>query len=222
MSSPVVVDNILALALKDSSSKLNRLCLTQYCHGVTGYGLSNSLKRLPHLETLELSFLDIRKEEIEVIGRTCPLLKSFQWSLWGGDVYAHAIAKSMPALRHLTLVGIMDDAGGVQAILNGCPHLESLDLRLCAYLDHDGNIEKMCKERIKDFKYNPDNVRKANEDSDVDAFYDDDDDDDDDALGEANEDSEMDGFSDDDDLGDYGVSSGSDVSAGDDYDCYWL
>ncbi|KAJ9565889.1 hypothetical protein OSB04_001855 [Centaurea solstitialis] len=193
-------DNLLD-HISRCSSKLNRLCLTQ-CHGVTGCGLSNSLKRLPHLETLEISFVDIRKEDIEVIGRTCPLLKSFEMeAMWDGDVYAHAIAKSMPALRHLRLIGIMDDDDGVQAILNGCPNLESLDLRLCAYFDRDRNLEKLCRERIKDFvqkdfKYDRYNIPKANEDSDTDDFSDDD------ARSEANEDSVRDDFDDDDDDGD--------------------
>ncbi|KAJ9565951.1 hypothetical protein OSB04_001917 [Centaurea solstitialis] len=125
---------------------------------LNGFGTDDLLDHisrwLPHLETLELSSVDIRKEDIEVIGRTCPLLKSFEMeAMWGGDVYAHAIAKSMPALPHL-------------------------------------------RERIKDFKdfkYDRDNIPKANEDSDTDDFYDDD------SLSDANEDSDMDDFDDDDD-----------------------
>ncbi|KAJ9565945.1 hypothetical protein OSB04_001911 [Centaurea solstitialis] len=141
-----------------SSSKLKCLRLTS-CYDITPCGIINALKSLPHLETLELYDFHIPKEEdIELIGRNCPLLKSFEMqTMWaGGDVYAHAIAKSMPALRHLKLFGLMDDDNGVQAILNGCPHLESLDLRGCPYhdLDLDENLEKLCRERIKDFKYN--------------------------------------------------------------------
>ncbi|KAJ9566036.1 hypothetical protein OSB04_002002 [Centaurea solstitialis] len=144
------------------SSKLNCLRLTS-CYDITVRGLSNALKRLPHLETIQLYYFDFRKkEDIEVIGRSCPLLKSFKmWTMMSaGDVYAHAVAKSMPALRHLKLIGIMDD-DGVRAILNGCPHLESLHLCRCPSqyrdldldLDLDKNLEKLCRERIKDFKY---------------------------------------------------------------------
>ncbi|KAJ9565891.1 hypothetical protein OSB04_001857 [Centaurea solstitialis] len=151
------------------SSKLNCLRLED-CDDITPCGLSNALKRLPHLETLELYAFHIPKEEdIELIGRNCPLLKSFEMKPMcaGGDVYARAIAKSMPALRHLKLFGLMDDNNGVQAILNGCPHLESLDLRGCPYhdLDLDENLEKLCRERIIDFKYN---ISESEEDSDTD------------------------------------------------------
>ncbi|KAJ9565858.1 hypothetical protein OSB04_001824 [Centaurea solstitialis] len=85
----------------------------------------------------------------------------------GRDVYARAIAKSMPTLRHLKLFGLMYDRNGVQAILNGCPHLQSLDLCGCPYddLDLDKNLVKLCRERIKDFKYN---ISESDEDSDTD------------------------------------------------------
>ncbi|KAJ9565890.1 hypothetical protein OSB04_001856 [Centaurea solstitialis] len=158
--------------ISQCSSKLNCLRLED-CDDITPWGLSNALKRLPHLETLELYYFDIEKEEdIELIGRNCPLLKSFEMEPMyaGGDVYARAIAKSMPELRHLKLFGLMDDDNGVQAILNDCPHLESLDLRGCPYhdLDLDENLEKLCRERIKDFKYRPYNLPESDEDSDTD------------------------------------------------------
>ncbi|KAJ9566039.1 hypothetical protein OSB04_002005 [Centaurea solstitialis] len=153
------------------SCKLNCLRLTD-CYRITPCGLSNARKRLPHLETLELYYFHIGKgEEIELIGRSCPQLMSFEMEIMcaGGDVYARAIAKSMPALRHLKLFGLMYDDNGVQAILDGCPHLESLDLRGCPYhdldLDLDENLEKLCRERIIDFKYN---ISESEEDSDTD------------------------------------------------------
>ena len=47
------------------------------------------------------------------------------------DFGALAIAKNMPKLRHLLLNGNRVTNDGLQAILDGCPHLESLDLRKC-------------------------------------------------------------------------------------------
>ncbi|KAJ9565946.1 hypothetical protein OSB04_001912 [Centaurea solstitialis] len=142
------------------SSKLNRLCLIG-CYGITGCRLSNAVKMLPHLETLTLYDFDGCAEDIEAIGRNCPLLKSFTIKREnGGEIHAHAIANSMPALRHLTLAGTMDN-DKIRAILNGCPHLESLDLSGCIYLDLDENLEKMCRERIKDFYYVRYNNRNA-------------------------------------------------------------
>ncbi|KAJ9565860.1 hypothetical protein OSB04_001826 [Centaurea solstitialis] len=67
--------SVLALALT-GSTKLKRLCLMS-CYNITGYGLNNAVKRLPHLETLELSYTSIRVEDIEVIRHNCPQLKSF-------------------------------------------------------------------------------------------------------------------------------------------------
>ncbi|KAJ9565693.1 hypothetical protein OSB04_001659 [Centaurea solstitialis] len=149
-----------------------------------GLGVKCAVKRLSHLETLELSNIYIHAEDIEVLGRNCPQLKSFTMNRrfldCNADAHTYAIANSMPGLRHLNLTGTLGTDDGVQAILH-------------VYLD--GNLEKLCKERIKDFKYKRDNIPEANEDSEIDDFYDD-----------------------DDPLGDYGVSGGSDISAGDDYD----
>ncbi|KAJ9565694.1 hypothetical protein OSB04_001660 [Centaurea solstitialis] len=168
-----VTDDLLKF-ISGCSSKLNCLCLTR-CHGVTGFGLSNALKRLPHLETLELSYIRICAEDIEVIGHNCPQLKSFTMDkLFPDDhahahAHAHAIANSMPALLHLKLgCSKMHTDDGIRAILNGCPHLESLDLRGCYYLHLTGNLEKLCKEQIKDFKYNHNNIPGSDEDSDMD------------------------------------------------------
>ncbi|KAJ9566045.1 hypothetical protein OSB04_002011 [Centaurea solstitialis] len=113
------------------SSKLNRLCLIG-CYAVTSSGL----------------------KDIKVIGRNCPQLKSFKMEtmVMDVDIHAHAIANSMPGLRHLKLAGAIGGDDGVQAILNGCPHLESLDLCRCFYLDDlEKDFEKLCRERIKDF-----------------------------------------------------------------------
>ncbi|KAJ9565950.1 hypothetical protein OSB04_001916 [Centaurea solstitialis] len=118
----------LLVHISRCSSKLNRLCLRS-CYDITGCELSNAVKMLPHLETLELYDIDCCAEDIEAIGRNCPQLKSFtmkrDYTEHGDDVHAHAIANSMPALRHLMVVGTMDN-DKVQAILNGCPHLESV------------------------------------------------------------------------------------------------
>ncbi|KAJ9566046.1 hypothetical protein OSB04_002012 [Centaurea solstitialis] len=142
------------------SSKLSRLCL-KACYDITGCGLNNALKRLSHLETLELSYTSILVEDIEVIGHNCPLLKSFtlktNFMYYDGQV--HAIANSMPTLRHFKLVGsTMDTDDGIRAILNDCPHLESLEIRMCFCRCLDENLEKLCRERIKEFKFKRDGI----------------------------------------------------------------
>ncbi|KAJ9565915.1 hypothetical protein OSB04_001881 [Centaurea solstitialis] len=152
-----------------SSSKLNRLCLTN-CHKITGCGLNNALERLPHLETLELSYIYVYAKDIEAIGRNCPHLKSFKIRInfLSCNTIACAIANSMPALRHLELIATRGDNDvlhyleligtwvgndGVRAILNGCPHLESLHILNCFHTLLDSDLEKLCRERITDFQF---------------------------------------------------------------------
>ncbi|KAL1207559.1 putative F-box protein [Cardamine amara subsp. amara] len=54
----------------------------------------------------------------------------------------------MPELRHLQLYGNGLTKTGLNAILDGCPHLEHLDLRECFNIDLVGDLEKRCSERI--------------------------------------------------------------------------
>ncbi|KAJ9565914.1 hypothetical protein OSB04_001880 [Centaurea solstitialis] len=152
----VVLFVVLNGNLVRSSSKLKSLCLVK-CYSITGNGLVHALRRLPCLETLDLSYISIDAENIKVIGQSCPLLKSFKMKtlFMECDGDAFAIANSMPALRHLQLFDSTITDDGLKALLHGCPHLESLDLSDCSYLELDGDLEKLCRERIKDFNFTP-------------------------------------------------------------------
>lgn len=68
------------------------------------------------------------------------------------DEEALAIAKTMPELRCLQLFGNKLTNVGLEAILNGCPHLEFLDLRQCFNVNLTGNLWKRCAEKIKDLR----------------------------------------------------------------------
>ncbi|KAJ9565918.1 hypothetical protein OSB04_001884 [Centaurea solstitialis] len=140
--------------LMHSSSKLKSLWLMD-CYSITRNGLVHALKRLPCLETLDLFDISINAEDIKVIGQSCPQLKSFKMNtrFMECDGDAFAIANSMPALRHLQLFSDAITNDGLQAILHGCPRLESLHLSRCVCLELDGNLEKLCRERIKDLKF---------------------------------------------------------------------
>lgn len=93
------------------------------------------------------------------IGQSCPLLKSLKFSPSilkvdnKDDSVAFAIAKTMSELRHLTILknGITND--GLLAILDGCPLLESLDLRGCVHLDMNESLKKRCNVQIKELVY---------------------------------------------------------------------
>lgn len=65
------------------------------------------------------------------------------------DDEALAIAETMPGLHHLQLLGnnLTDD--GLKAILDGCPNLESLDLRHCFNVNLGGSLGERCSEQIK-------------------------------------------------------------------------
>ncbi|KAI3709989.1 hypothetical protein L2E82_39762 [Cichorium intybus] len=137
------------------SSKLKRLFLLS-CFRITDGALSRAVKRVPQLEELHLSNIVINAQEIEVIGRNCPQLKSFKMNKVysaSDDDQSLAIANNMPELRQLELIENEITNDGLEAILNGCPHLQSLDVRMCFNLCLDGYLEKMCMERIKYFKH---------------------------------------------------------------------
>lgn len=68
------------------------------------------------------------------------------------DDEALAIAATMPGLRHLQLFGNKMTNKGLQAILDGCPHLQSLDIRKCFNVHLGGSLGKRCSEQIKDLR----------------------------------------------------------------------
>ncbi|KAL4363348.1 hypothetical protein GQ457_04G000620 [Hibiscus cannabinus] len=140
-----------------SKRSLHLKCLRLVsCHNISDEGLSEAALKLPFLEELEISYCSISKDALETIGRSCSLLKTFKFNLQGcirfhveSDDEALAIAQTMPELRRLQLFGNKLTNKGLQAILNGCPHLEYLDLRQCFNVSLGGNLEKRCMERIK-------------------------------------------------------------------------
>ncbi|KAL6123024.1 hypothetical protein ACLB2K_075547 [Fragaria x ananassa] len=151
------------------------------CFLTTNNGLIEAAPKLPLLEELVLShcnyrfdipyFEDTPQGNLEVIGRFCPLLKSLKLNRhnskmffegWDGD--ALAIAETMHGLHHLQLFGNKLTSNGLRAILDGCPLLESLDLRHCwhinldrEWLHHfdlklDEELKRRCIHRIKNLR----------------------------------------------------------------------
>jgi len=118
----------------------------------------------------------LSKEALKAVGRCCPHLKSlkfnnrgryyecdevrghvenmsYQGYHLGPDEEALAIAENMSELRHLQLFGNRLTNNGLQAILDGCPHLESLDLRQCFNVMPAENLRRRCVEQIKDLRF---------------------------------------------------------------------
>ncbi|MED6178310.1 hypothetical protein PIB30_106339, partial [Stylosanthes scabra] len=140
--------------------KLRRLRLAGYFyyHHISEEGLLEIAERLPMLEELDITCCpNVSSIVLEAIGRGCPLLTSFKFNENGffhdgnGNDHAFAIARNMSNLRHLQLVRNSLDDSGVSAILDGCPLLESLDLRCCSNVELEGELRRRCDEQLKDF-----------------------------------------------------------------------
>ena len=145
------------------------------CHyGIeTVRGLNESLMKFPLLEGLYLYRVTISKETIEIVGRHCPKLKTLkvnhracrlcvedanEESLTSYNEIAIAIGGSLHELRHLELKGNMMSNVGLQAILDGCRHLETLDLHECFCIDLKGNPVTECLKQISNLKLPTDSL----------------------------------------------------------------
>lgn len=125
--------------------------------------MAAAAKNFPFLEKLHIYFTSITKDDIEIVGRSCPLLKSFIFHAGAFDKVrvppsrdndkALAIARYMPELRLLALIENNLTNEGLQAILDGCPHLESIDLRCCCCIDLEGDLGRRCRQQIVDIKH---------------------------------------------------------------------
>ncbi|KAF8024555.1 hypothetical protein BT93_F1659 [Corymbia citriodora subsp. variegata] len=131
------------------------------CENITDEGLSEAATKLPLLEVLELSYCSFSKEALETVGQRCPLLESLKLNRHLStsfiededyDGEAQAIGKNMHGLRHLQLFGNNMTNEGLEVILDGCPHLEFLDLRECSNVDMEGDLGNRCTEQIKDLR----------------------------------------------------------------------
>ncbi|KAI3761716.1 hypothetical protein L1987_52137 [Smallanthus sonchifolius] len=151
----------------DRSSQLRRLEIVPYFQEVYET-LSEPLKKLSLLEELSLVITNISQQDVEAAGRFCPLLKTLKVNQkairsWDDDDdydesmiiengIALAIGKNLPGLTHLEIIGNNFNNIGLQAILDGCCHLESLDMRRCLSVDPKGDLGKRCSKQIKYLK----------------------------------------------------------------------
>ncbi|GAU22408.1 hypothetical protein TSUD_122940 [Trifolium subterraneum] len=127
------------------------------CCEISDKGLIDAANKLPLLEELDILFSNITKDSLEVIGQSCPFLKSLKYCIgfdadnkWYDEAFS--FIKTMPQLRHLEICSDLLTNDGLVAILDGCPLLESLNIQDCDYLDFSGNVWKRCCEQIKDLR----------------------------------------------------------------------
>nr|XP_043614351.1 putative F-box/LRR-repeat protein 23 [Erigeron canadensis] len=107
-----------------------------------------------------------KKSFIETAGRYCPMLKTLKLNqtpcnrLIGDNAneVAIAIGENLHGLRHLELNGNNMSNIGLQAILDGCVCLETLDLRKCMRIDLNGDTGTRCFEQIRCVKLPSDSL----------------------------------------------------------------
>jgi F-box/leucine-rich repeat protein 2/20 len=133
------------------------------CKEISDEGFIEAVRKLPQLEEVNISkCCNLSKDSLEVLGRSCPLLKSLQFTreLYmfippADDSEALVIAETMSNLSHLDIKGNMLTNIGLLAILDGC-----------SLLDLNESLKKRCLDQIKD-------VRLPNMDASNRYYYDD-------------------------------------------------
>ncbi|XBH98749.1 hypothetical protein VPH35_128215 [Triticum aestivum] len=156
-----VTERILSL-LADGAPSLKSLRLI-YCRDIVDMALKPLITKFSMLEELELSnCLHKFPDTLEAVGAACPLLKRFRlgqiffYSEYQDDSAAMVIAK-MPELRSLQLTANSLTNNGLKAILDGCPHLESLDIRHSYHVCMNGDMLAKCS-RIKTLRHPEDSM----------------------------------------------------------------
>ncbi|TVU10761.1 hypothetical protein EJB05_44307, partial [Eragrostis curvula] len=160
-----LVDDNFLLFLADRAPLLKSLTLNS-CREVTHKGFIKAIERFPLLDELELSMFSgvDTGEVLKDIALVCPRLKHLSlidapYIICGccgcymdlsNDREAMAIA-TMHELRSLQLLYNDLSNQGLEAILDNCPHLESLDMQKCRHIIMDDIPRAKCA-RIKTLK----------------------------------------------------------------------
>ncbi|KAK8450459.1 hypothetical protein SEVIR_6G032500v4 [Setaria viridis] len=147
-----VTDGLL-MYIADRSASLKSLSLIS-CHDVTNKGFSYLIAKSPLLENLSLELCPrIGGRGIyEATGKACPQLKRFslhrelfRFSFNYPRRYQEERGlEVMHELRSLSLIGSSVSNSGLEAILDSCPHLETLFLRDCYLAVPDSALRAKC------------------------------------------------------------------------------
>ncbi|KAI3903578.1 hypothetical protein MKW98_032232 [Papaver atlanticum] len=165
-------DELLAY-IADKSGELRCLRLVS-SYQVSGDALINMAKKAVMLEELEICHCAFSEDTLETVGNSCSQLKSFCLNGRGYrrpriecDAEALAIAENMPELRHLHVFGNKLTNAGLKAILDGCLHLESLDLRQCFNVNLEGDLLITCRDRLIKLRF----LNDSTDDCEFDAAF---------------------------------------------------
>ncbi|KAJ1694840.1 hypothetical protein LUZ63_011538 [Rhynchospora breviuscula] len=146
------VNDDLLRYLCDRTNALKKLVLISNTN-LSAEAISETAKRQPLLEEIEILEGPFSKKLTEIVGTACPRLKSFKLNntfyddeeaVILNDDEALGIAKTMHQLRHLELIGNRLTNEGLTAILDGCPHLETLDISSCFDVKMDDDMDARC------------------------------------------------------------------------------
>ncbi|EEE56842.1 hypothetical protein OsJ_06452 [Oryza sativa Japonica Group] len=197
------------------------------CIKISEKGLVAVGKTSPCLEELELTTCTI-SILLKAVGEAFPNLKCLrlnhrwfdvQFDEFRDNFHALGIACSMHRLRHLQIFANRLRNNALAAILDNCPHLESLDLRQCFNVDVDAEVRAKCA-RLKDVRFPNDSTKDYEYETFIETpsldslplpfpaavpqwpFHGNDEDDDND----GDQDDDDDGDQDDDDLGGHRVT----------------
>ncbi|KAJ3698582.1 hypothetical protein LUZ61_002287 [Rhynchospora tenuis] len=164
-------DDDLLRYLCDRTSVLKRLCLIS-CYQFSAEAIAETAKRQPLLEEIQITLGSFTQKVTEIVGKECPQLKTFKFNkTWyhnpdhdpnyddeiSHDEDAFGIAETMHQLRHLQLIGNRLTKEGLEAILDGCPHLETLDIRRCYNVEMDADMQAVCA-KLKTIRLPSDSV----------------------------------------------------------------
>jgi len=151
-----VNDEILKY-IGDRSASLKSLSLIS-CHDITNKGFTDLITKSPLLEDLSLELCPRvgGRKVFQATVKACSHLKrfslhrelfNFSFNYPERDAEVRGF-EGMRELRSLSLIGSNISNRELEAILDGCPHLETLFLRDCYRVDSDSALRAKCA-RIK-------------------------------------------------------------------------
>ncbi|CAL5007877.1 unnamed protein product [Urochloa decumbens] len=147
-----VTDGLLMYIGRRSAS-LKSLSLLS-CHDVTNKGFTYLINKSPLLENLSLELCPRvgGRDVYEATGKACPQIKRFSLHRelfkfnfnYPKRCQETRGIEEMHELRSLSLVGSTINNDGLEAILDSCPHLETLFLRDCKSVVSDSALRAKC------------------------------------------------------------------------------
>ncbi|CAL5385910.1 unnamed protein product [Camellia sinensis] len=175
-SDPDNIDQMLRMLIVRSGGSLRKLCVSELQSDLIFSFIADQMLRLPRSDMSDaiveqvagklssITFLDlsycckIGAPALEAIGKHCKLLTGLRRNMHPIDMdgklsqedEAHAIAVTMPKLKHLEMAYLLIDTQSVLEIISSCLELEFLDLRGCwnVKLDKKYLEEKFPKLRV--------------------------------------------------------------------------